>query len=93
MIHGLQMELKDTTAQHGEVQMDEWKARHHVLQCLTELQMLVWGLEEHPELEEKVGAPGLKTAVDTAAKALSTWAQEAGIMFGPGPTDKKKKES
>jgi hypothetical protein len=69
--------------------MDEWKARAHVLQALTELQLLIWGLEKHPELEQAVGAPGLKQAVDTASKALSTWAQEAGVFFGPSPTDKK----
>jgi hypothetical protein len=69
--------------------MDKWKARAHILQALTELQQLEWGLKEHPELENSMGASGVKTAVDTACKALSTWAQEAGVYFGPGPTDKK----
>lgn len=68
--------------------MDEWKARNHVLRALTELQMLVWGLEKHPELEKEVGAPGLTVAVDEASKALSKWAREAGCYLGPGPTDK-----
>lgn len=69
--------------------MDEYTARSHVLQALLEIQQLVWGLESNPELDSKLGAPGLGVAIDTASKALCTWAQEAGVYHGPGPTEHK----
>jgi hypothetical protein len=48
--------------------MYESRVRNLVKTAITELKMILWEIEEYPELDTKLGGSGLKNVAETASK-------------------------